>query len=100
MLTRRHLLAGAATLATVAISLRGHAFAAAGSFEISMTDDQWREKLPPDRFAVLREAATERPFTSPLLEEHRRGTFVCAGCDLPLFSSETKFESGTGWPSF
>ena len=54
----------------------------------------------PQRYAVLREAATERPFTSPLLKEHRKGTFVCAGCALPLFSSATKFESGTGWPSF
>ena len=56
--------------------------------------------LGPQRYAVLREASTERAFTSPLLNEHRRGTFVCAACALPLFSSATKFESGTGWPSF
>jgi peptide-methionine (R)-S-oxide reductase len=56
--------------------------------------------LGAERYAVLREAATERPFSSPLLNEHRRGTFVCAGCALPLFSSATKFDSGTGWPSF
>jgi peptide-methionine (R)-S-oxide reductase len=56
--------------------------------------------LGPQRFAVLREASTERPFTSPLLKEHRRGTFLCAGCSNRLFSSATKFESGTGWPSF
>ena len=61
---------------------------------------EWRRILGPQRYAVLREASTERPFTSPLLNEHRRGTFVCAGCALPLFSSATKFESGTGWPSF
>ena len=56
--------------------------------------------LGDQRYAILREAGTERPFTSPLLNEHRRGTFICAGCALPLFSSATKFESGTGWPSF
>ena len=56
--------------------------------------------LAPDAYAVLREAATERPFTSPLLDEHRKGTFTCAGCALPLFSSDTKYDSGTGWPSF
>ena len=59
-----------------------------------------RAMLSPEAYAVLREAATERPFSSPLNEEHRKGTFACAGCALPLFSSETKFESGTGWPSF
>ena len=56
--------------------------------------------LGAQRYAVLREAATEQPFSSPLLNEHRKGMFVCAGCALPLFSSATKFESGTGWPSF
>jgi peptide-methionine (R)-S-oxide reductase len=56
--------------------------------------------LTPEQYQILRQQGTEPPFTSPLLEEHRKGTFACAGCDLPLFSSETKFESGTGWPSF
>jgi peptide-methionine (R)-S-oxide reductase len=56
--------------------------------------------LGPQRYHILREAGTEPPFTSPLLKEHRRGTFTCAGCALPLFNSATKFESGTGWPSF
>ena len=56
--------------------------------------------LSPEAYAVLRQEATERPFTSVLLDEHRKGTFACAGCALPLFASETKFESGTGWPSF
>jgi peptide-methionine (R)-S-oxide reductase len=69
-------------------------------FAISHTPEQWRRMLGPQRYAVLREASTERPFSSPLLKEHRRGTFVCAGCALPLFSSATKFDSGTGWPSF
>ena len=61
---------------------------------------QWRSVLGPQRYAILREAGTEPPFSSPLLNEHRRGLFRCAGCSLPLFSSTTKFESGTGWPSF
>ena len=73
---------------------------AAGTYEVSMTDAQWRQKLSPAAYNVLREAGTEYPGTSPLLNEHRVGIFSCAGCDLPLFDSKTKFESGTGWPSF
>ena len=69
-------------------------------FPVSHTDAQWRAMLGPQRFEVLRQAATEQPFSSPLLKEHRRGTFVCAGCANALYSSSTKFESGTGWPSF
>jgi peptide-methionine (R)-S-oxide reductase len=69
-------------------------------FEVAHTDAEWRKLLTADQYVVLREAGTERPFTSPLLDEHRKGTFDCAGCDLALFSSDTKFESGTGWPSF
>jgi peptide-methionine (R)-S-oxide reductase len=65
-----------------------------------LTDAQWQKRLTPMQYRVLREAATERPFTSPLNKEHRAGTFRCAGCALPLFSSSTKFDSGTGWPSF
>lgn len=68
--------------------------------KITKTPDEWRKTLTPAQFAVLREEGTERPFTSPLNSEKRKGTFVCAGCDLPLFDSKTKFESGTGWPSF
>src|SRR5881275_2949759 len=88
--------AGFATL------LAGRSAFASGSdrFPISHAPAEWRRILGPQRYAVLRDASTERPFTSPLLNEHRRGTFVCAGCTLPLFSSATKFESGTGWPSF
>ena len=64
------------------------------------SDAEWRRVLGPQRYAVLRQAATERAFTSPLNKEHRKGTFVCAACALPVFSSATKFDSGTGWPSF
>lgn len=65
-----------------------------------LSDAQWQERLTPAQYAVLRRAGTERPYSSPLNAEHRHGTFACAGCALPVFSSNTKFESGTGWPSF
>ena len=65
-----------------------------------LTSAEWRKRLSPAAFAVLREGATERPFSSPFNAEHRRGIFQCGGCELPLYSSNTKFESGTGWPSF
>jgi peptide-methionine (R)-S-oxide reductase len=69
-------------------------------FEISKTDEEWRKTLTPAQYQVLRKHGTERAGTSPLDREKRHGTFACAGCGLPLFSSETKFDSGTGWPSF
>ncbi len=74
--------------------------AASESFEVTFTDAEWRERLTAAQFDVLREEDTERPFTSPLLAESRDGTYHCAGCDLPLYQASTKFESGTGWPSF
>ena len=67
---------------------------------LQLTDAEWRERLDDEAYAVLREEGTERAFTSPLNKEKRAGTFVCAACQLPLFASETKFDSGTGWPSF
>ena len=67
---------------------------------LRLSKDEWRKKLAPAAFNVLREEGTERPGTSPLNAEKRAGVFVCAGCALPLFPSEMKFESGTGWPSF
>ncbi len=69
-------------------------------FEITKTEAEWRKVLTPEQFRVLRQHGTERAGTSPLDQQHGKGTFVCAGCDLPLFTSETKFNSGTGWPSF
>jgi peptide-methionine (R)-S-oxide reductase len=69
-------------------------------FEIMKTENQWKQALTKEQFQVLRKHATERPGSSPLNGEHRTGTYHCAGCDLPVYSSATKFESGTGWPSF
>jgi peptide-methionine (R)-S-oxide reductase len=68
--------------------------------EIHMSDAEWKDKLKPQAYNVLRQEGTEAPFTSPLNDEHRAGTFKCAGCGLPLFTSDMKFDSGTGWPSF
>ena len=103
MRTRRELLGywrlGAA-LAVVPLVLRGGVAWAAGVAKIVHTDDEWHKLLSADQYDVLRQQGTEAPFSSPLLHEERTGTFACAGCDLPLFASETKFDSGTGWPSF
>ena len=68
--------------------------------KIEKSDQEWRQELTPEQYRVLRREDTERPFTSPLNDEHRAGVFACAGCRLDLFSSKTKFDSGTGWPSF
>ncbi len=67
---------------------------------LSLSKEQWRERLSPEAFQVLRKEGTERPFSSPLNKEYRDGLFVCAGCELPLFTSAMKYDSGTGWPSF
>jgi peptide-methionine (R)-S-oxide reductase len=90
-------LAGGTALATFAILTSGRA---AAGFEVQRSDAEWRQRLGAARYHILREAGTERAFTSPLLKEKRKGEFACAGCGLPLFSSAAKFESGTGWPSF
>jgi peptide-methionine (R)-S-oxide reductase len=68
--------------------------------KLDLSDAEWRERLTPEQYQVLREEGTERPRTSPLLKEKRAGTYVCAGCDHPLFDAAMKYESGTGWPSF
>ena len=106
MMTRRGFATGATAVAlagTVAGILRwvgGSSKAAAGTFEVTRTQEEWRKLLTSAQYAVLRERGTERAFTSPLNREKREGVFACAGCDLPLFASKTKFDSGTGWPSF
>jgi len=70
------------------------------SFEVNKGDADWKQELTPEQYRVLRDHGTEPAGTSPLIDEHRPGTFVCAACGQPLFSSDTKFESGSGWPSF
>jgi peptide-methionine (R)-S-oxide reductase len=106
MIDRRMLLSTVAGLSLLGAFrwLRITDAAAAGksdeTFEVQKSDDEWRRQLTGAQYNILREEGTERPFTSPLNKEHRKGTFACAGCDLSLFSSDTKFDSGTGWPSF
>ncbi|WP_277981391.1 peptide-methionine (R)-S-oxide reductase MsrB [Sphingomonas phyllosphaerae] len=94
-------------LATSALALAGSLAAAyagpvlaARPQPLRLSDPEWRRRLSPSAYAVLRHAETERPYSSPLTSEHRVGTFACSGCALPLFASRTKFDSGTGWPSF
>jgi peptide-methionine (R)-S-oxide reductase len=91
---------GLAGAAGAALLLFGRSAPSSAAFRVSHSSAEWRRILGAQRYHVLREAGTEPPFTSPLLKEHRRGSFICAGCALPLFNSATKFESGTGWPSF
>ena len=109
MVTRREILLATAAGAAAAFALAlgtlrlfgpGAHAAETETFEINRSKAEWKKLLTPEQYAVLREEDTERPFSSPLDKEKRKGTFTCAGCDLPLFNSETKFDSGTGWPSF
>ena len=107
MSNRRNALLGLGVLSGLAAGVRGlfagapaEAAQTARAYEVAHTDAEWRKLLGNERYHVLRQAGTERPFSSPLDKEKRTGVFSCAGCALPLFSSKTKFESGTGWPSF
>ena len=102
MKRRNLLLAGAGGLAILAARHYGLApsATAAEKFEVTHTDAEWKKLLTPEQYYVLRKEGTERAFSNPLNNEHRPGTFACAGCQLPLYSSKTKFESHTGWPSF
>jgi peptide-methionine (R)-S-oxide reductase len=92
--------AAAGCAAAAGLGRRSAAAKAPEIFAVSHSDQDWRKILTADQYAILRQAATERPFASPLLNEHRHGLFGCAGCQQDLFSSTTKFESHTGWPSF
>ena len=96
---RRRALAGIALGGTMAALLSPRA-ALAAAYRISLSSETWRRRLQPAQFAILREAGTEAPWSSPLLVEHRPGRFACAGCDTAAFDASTKFDSGTGWPSF
>jgi peptide-methionine (R)-S-oxide reductase len=101
--TRRYMLLGGVGLAALAIfrwPRPASAVTPVTAFEVQKSDEEWRKILTKQQFDVLRKQGTEYPGSSPLNKEKRKGTFACAGCDLPLFSSDTKFESGTGWPSF
>ena len=97
---RRLFLGAAAGGASVLALARFGMGRAEAAYPVTLSDAEWKRKLSPLAYTVLRHQATERPFTSPLNDEHRTGTFGCAGCDQNLFSSRTKFDSGTGWPSF
>ena len=99
MLTRRTALKGLTAIASASL-LQATGARAAGDDHIAYSDAEWRAKLSPEQYQILRKEGTEAPFTSPLLHEERKGVFACAGCGLDLFSSSTKFDSGTGWPSF
>jgi peptide-methionine (R)-S-oxide reductase len=106
MMKRRTLMISLAAAATGAAAFaafrpgRKAETAAADAFEFTLSDAEWRKRLSEDAYAVLRHEATERPYTSALLNEKRAGIYTCAGCDLDLYASKTKFDSGTGWPSF
>lgn len=100
-LSRRRLLGWlGAGAAMPLIAACGSPAQAQQNFRVRYTEAEWRRRLTPEQFRVLRQAGTERAFTSPLDREHRTGTFVCAGCGNELYSSRTKFDSRTGWPSF
>jgi len=97
---RRFLSWVGASASFVALTACGSGRAEAKNFPVSLSDAQWRKKLTVAEYRVLREEATERPFSSPLDREKREGTFTCAGCGNAVYSSKAKFDSGTGWPSF
>jgi peptide-methionine (R)-S-oxide reductase len=98
--TRRGALGMIGLAATGLIALRWPTPSEARQYPVRRSEAEWRKLLGAERFRILRQAGTERPFSSPLDKEKRRGVFRCAGCALPLFASATKFDSGTGWPSF
>ena len=104
MINRRALFVAGVAFSALAVSARFGRSQTMSTTETidyrKLSDMDWRQRLTADQYMILRHHGTERPGSSPLNKEKRKGTFTCAGCDLPLFSSDTKFESGTGWPSF
>jgi peptide-methionine (R)-S-oxide reductase len=100
MQTDRRSLLTVAALGALTAACGGVPAQAAQNFPFTLTDAEWKKRLSPAAYATLRRGSTEYPGTSPLNKEHRAGTFACAGCGQPLFASSTKFDSGTGWPSF
>ena len=102
--TRRRLLVGAGLACAGVFAVDACARPATASppeqYQVTHSDAEWRQMLTAEQYDVLRRAGTEMPYSSPLNDEHRKGVFSCAGCGLDLFSSDTKFDSGTGWPSF
>ena len=104
MINRRALFVAGVAFSALAVSVRFGRSQTMSTTETidyrKLSDMDWRQRLTADQYMILRHHGTERPGSSPLNKEKRKGTFTCAGCDLPLFSSDTKFESGTGWPSF
>lgn len=101
MIRRNFLAAGVAAFAASYLGKVGNLMASPkGTFAVTHSEKEWRKLLTAEQFSILRQEGTEYPGSSALLKEHRKGIFSCVGCDQPLFSSETKFESGTGWPSF
>lgn len=100
-ISRRHVLGGAGLAITMlTVAAAGGTARAKPRFAFNLSDGEWRKRLSPGAYNVLRREATERAWTSPLLKEQRRGIFACAGCGQPLFRSSAKYDSGTGWPSF
>jgi peptide-methionine (R)-S-oxide reductase len=97
---RQFITASSAWVLAAAFATSACAKAPARTYELRLTDAEWRKRLTPAQYATLRQGATDFAGRSPYLNEHRSGIFHCAGCDLPLYSSRTKFDSGTGWPSF
>ena len=98
-ISKRTFLHGLTAFAAVTVTKLGAGMAEAIE-KVSLSDAEWRKKLSAERYDILRKEGTERPYTSPLNGEKRSGKYHCAGCDLALFDSNTKFDSGTGWPSF
>ena len=98
--TTRRTMLGWLGLGSAALALGGCSRAEAKDFPVKLSDAEWKRRLTREQYFVLRQEGTERSFTSPLDKEKRKGTFHCAGCDNPVYSSTAKYDSGTGWPSF